>query len=234
MDAFITFHSFDRLAKVDQILFICRHPNLSLRVNSNSTKTFHLNSFLHVLFSRFVFNFLEVGLEKHVMFVLLFNHPNKWEFLFYFCVDFSIHMEKLMRLLAVSEWFLELLFDFLTYCFELFTLINLWHLFWQNMNSLLFQDRGWCLYFVSIDLMLFREFVNEKFICLAFDQNIIINFVSGKYFRLDHFSVRKSLHHSNCVEKIFFYHFACKLFERFPFLSFILIDTISIFSRCWE
>lgn len=140
------------------------------------------------------------------MFVLLLYNANERKFIFYLCVDLSIQVEKFMWLFTISEWFLKKLFNFFTYSFKFFTLIYLWHLSWQNVNSWFFKYRGWCLYLMLVNLMLFRQSVDEKLICLAFYMKIVINLVSGKRFRLNHFFVWKSVQNSVSIEQIFFYH----------------------------
>ena len=74
---------------------------------------------------------------------------------------------------------------------------------------------------MSVNLIFFGKSVDEEFISLAFNMKIVINFVSGKVLRFDHFSVRKSVQYSISIEQIFFNHRMGPNIERFPLLNFL-------------
>jgi len=156
------------------------------------------------------------------MFILLLNDSDKWKFLFDFRIDFSIHMEKLMWLFTVSEWFLKKLLNLFTDGFKLLAFINLRHLFGKDMNSWFFKYRGRCLNLMSINFVFLRKSVDEKLISLAFYMEIFVDFLSSKWFRLNHFSVRKSVKYSISVENIFFDHRMRLQIRRFSFKIFYI------------
>lgn len=155
------------------------------------------------------------------MFVLLLYDSNEWKFLFNLSIDFSIHMKKLMRLFTISERFLEKLFNFFTDSFKLLAFINLGHLFWEDMNSWFFKYRGRCLNLMSINFVFLWKSVDKKLISLAFHMKILVYFISGKWFRLNHFSVGKSVKYSISVENIFLYH-RMRVKIRRSFLKFFI------------
>ena len=72
------------------------------------------------------------------MFILLFDHTDESEFFSELCIDFPVHVKKLLGLLAISERFLELLFDFTGHSFEFLALIYFRHLFGQDVDAWLF------------------------------------------------------------------------------------------------
>ncbi len=57
------------------------------------------------------------------MLVFFFDNSNKSELFSDLSVYFSVHVEELMRLFAISEGFFELLFNFTAYRFKLLSFI---------------------------------------------------------------------------------------------------------------
>jgi hypothetical protein len=78
-------------------------------------------------------------------------------------------VEKFLRGFAVSEGFLELLFDFPTDGLELLAFINIRDVFGENMDTRLFKNCCRCRYFVLIDFMGLGYSVDDKLVCAAFD-----------------------------------------------------------------
>jgi hypothetical protein len=103
------------------------------------------------------------------MFVFFLYDSDETEFFSDLGVDFSVHVEELLRGFTVSERFLELLFDFPTDGLELFAFVDVRHIFGEYVDAEFFENGGRSWYFVLIDFMGLWEFGDKEFVCAAFD-----------------------------------------------------------------
>jgi hypothetical protein len=78
-------------------------------------------------------------------------------------------VKEFLRGFAVSEGFLELLFDFPTDGLELLAFIDIRHVFGKNVDTRLFKNRSRRWYFVLINLMGLGYFGDDELVCAAFD-----------------------------------------------------------------
>ena len=140
------------------------------------------------------------------MFIFFLYDSDETEFFSDLSVDFTVHMEELLRGFAVSEGCLELLFDFATDCLELFAFIDIGHIFGEDVDTGFFKysSRSW--YLMLIDFVGFGEFGDEELVCAAFDKKILIDLLCSEGFRLNEFALGKLVKGFEMNEEAFFEH----------------------------
>lgn len=107
LNAFIPLHLFERIYEIDEIFLVGRHPYLAFRIDRHTAQTGNLDTFLDVFLSCPSLEPVLVGLEKHVMFVLVLNSSYEGEFIPDFGLDLPVHVEELLRQFAVPKRLLK-------------------------------------------------------------------------------------------------------------------------------
>lgn len=140
------------------------------------------------------------------MFILLLYSPNKGKSLAYFCVNLPIHVEELLRQLAVAKRLLKQLMDLAIDRCELLPPIQLGDLLRQYMNSWLLQNRSRSLYLVPVYLVFLREMIYQELVGPAPHQKVLFNFLRGKLLRLYNLSIRKPKVKATPPNQVLYYH----------------------------
>ena len=129
LDSLISLHFLKHFNKIEQVLLISGHPNFALLIDGDP-KTFNFDTFFHILLFGLKLGFFLIGLEDHIMLVFILYNAYKLKPITDLCVDFTVHVEKLLWKFTVAKGFLVLLLDFALDWRDFLTLVYLRNLFW--------------------------------------------------------------------------------------------------------